>query len=185
VVLGYVVLTTAYSLVLKTLPLADVFTLAALYLMRLIAGGVATDTPISIWLLGFSSFLFLALALVKRSAELMAMSGSGIRRRGYTKQDEIVLQIMGIASSFASSLILMLYVDSEAATSAYPARPILYGIVPTMLFWQCRLWLFTVRGYMEDDPIVYASKDWVSWATFVVVLALSLTATFVELPLQL
>ncbi len=183
-VLGYVVLTTAYSFALKTRPLADVFCLAVLYSMRLIAGGVATDTPISIWLLGFSSFLFLALALVKRSAELIAMPASEIRRRAYTKQDVIVLQIMGIASSFASSLILMLYMNSEAVKSAYPARPLLYGIVPTILFWQCRLWFSTVRGYMKDDPIVYASKDWVSWATFVVVLALSLAATFVELPLQ-
>ena len=36
-------------------------------------------------------------------------------------------------------------------------------MVPLFLFWQCRLWLSTSRGYMHDDPIVYAAKDWVSW----------------------
>jgi hypothetical protein len=35
--------------------------------------------------------------------------------------------------------------------------------VPLILFWLCRIWLSTVRGYMHDDPIVYAAKDWVSW----------------------
>ena len=40
------------------------------------------------------------------------------------------------------------------------------GIVPLMLFWQCRLWMSTTRNYMHDDPIVYAARDWVSWAVF-------------------
>ena len=35
-------------------------------------------------------------------------------------------------------------------------------IVPLLLFWQCRLWLATARGFMTDDPIIYAAKDWVS-----------------------
>ena len=35
-----------------------------------------------------------------------------------------------------------------------------------MLFWQCRLWLSTARGYMHDDPIIYTARDWVSWVVF-------------------
>jgi hypothetical protein len=40
-----------------------------------------------------------------------------------------------------------------------------------MLFWQCRLWLSTARGYMHDDPIVYAARDWVSWIVAIALLA--------------
>ena len=43
---------------------------------------------------------------------------------------------------------------------SYWARTVL---VPLILFWQLRLWLSTTRGYMYDDPIVYAARDWVSW----------------------
>jgi hypothetical protein len=42
-------------------------------------------------------------------------------------------------------------------------RPTLaWGIVPLILFWQCRLWLVTMRGEMHHDPILYAARDWVS-----------------------
>jgi hypothetical protein len=41
-----------------------------------------------------------------------------------------------------------------------------------MLFWQCRLWLSTTRGYVHDDPIVYAARDWVSWVVFVMLVVL-------------
>jgi hypothetical protein len=36
-------------------------------------------------------------------------------------------------------------------------------LVPLVLFWQCRVWLATSRGQMNDDPIVFAARDWVSW----------------------
>jgi hypothetical protein len=45
----------------------------------------------------------------------------------------------------------------------YSRRELLWGIVPLLLFWQSRLWLSAWRGYVDDDPIIYAAKDWVSW----------------------
>ena len=46
-----------------------------------------------------------------------------------------------------------------------------------MLFWQCRLWLSTARGHMHDDPIVYATRDWVSWIVVGCIFALVAMAT--------
>jgi hypothetical protein len=69
----------------------------------------------------------------------------------------------GCSSAFASSVVLALFVQREATAEFYALPGLLWGIVPLMLFWQCRLWLSTSRGYMHDDPIVYASRDWVSW----------------------
>ena len=63
-VLGlYYVTTLAYSLRLKRAALVDVLTLAALYTMRIIAGAAAVSVVPSFWLLAFSMFLFLSLAL--------------------------------------------------------------------------------------------------------------------------
>jgi hypothetical protein len=59
--------------------------------------------------------------------------------------------------------VLALFVQNEANTASYASPGLLWGIVPLMLFWQCRLWLSTARGYMHDDPIIYAARDWVSW----------------------
>ncbi|MBC7159241.1 MAG: UbiA family prenyltransferase [Porphyrobacter sp.] len=62
-VLGiYYIVTLSYSLVLKRKLIIDVCTLAALYTLRIVAGGEATGTVLSEWLLAFSMFLFLSLA---------------------------------------------------------------------------------------------------------------------------
>ena len=63
-------LTTAYSFALKRMLLIDVLTLAGLYTVRVIAGAAATQIDVSFWLLAFSVFFFLSLALVKRFVEL-------------------------------------------------------------------------------------------------------------------
>ena len=59
--------------------------------------------------------------------------------------------------------MLGLCVDSRVAESIYRLPSIMWGLVPLSLFWQCRMWLSATRGYVDDDPIVYASKDWVTW----------------------
>jgi 4-hydroxybenzoate polyprenyltransferase/phosphoserine phosphatase len=169
VVCLYAALSTAYTLRLKELPLVDTFVLAALYTVRVIAGGVASGHPTSLWLLGFSAFLFLSLALIKRVSELTRLAAAmqkSAPRRGYRVQDLAMLQQLGCASSFASAVVLSLYVQSDVALTTYHLPQALWGAIPLLLFWQCRLWLATSRGYMHDDPIVYAASDRVSWATF-------------------
>src|SRR5258707_875901 len=70
VLIAYLALTTGYSWRLKQIPLLDVFCLAGLYTIRLVAGHEATGIAYSFWLLLFSMFIFLSLALVKRFIEL-------------------------------------------------------------------------------------------------------------------
>jgi len=163
----YATVSLAYSLLLKELPLVDVFCLAGLYSIRLFSGGVVTGYPVSLWLLGFAGFLFLSLAMVKRSAELHDLANhsgkAGPARRGYGGADLGMLKIMGVAGSFNSVLVLALYVQSDTASARYATPELLWWWIPLLLFWQCRLWLSTERGYMHDDPIVYSSRDWVSW----------------------
>lgn len=164
--LVYLLLSAGYNLRLKEQPLIDVFVLAALYTVRLFGGGEASGHAVSLWLLGFSSFLFLGLALIKRVSELQRMLAAGKRRvarRGYQAEDLGMLQMFGSASAFASAIVLSLYVQSELPRHIYGHPAMLWASIPLLLFWQCRLWLSTVRGYMHDDPIIYAARDWVSW----------------------
>ncbi len=164
-VAAYAAASTLYSIKLKELPLIDVFVLAGLYTGRIVAGGVASGHLVSLWLLAFSCFIFLSLAFIKRVAELQAMNGEDGRlgRRGYYRSDVVMLPIMGVAASFMSAIILALYVQDISRTAEYRQPLFLWATVPLLLFWQCRLWLSTTRGYMHDDPIVYAAKDRISW----------------------
>jgi 4-hydroxybenzoate polyprenyltransferase len=164
-VLLYVLASLAYAAKLKTMPLIDAFVLAGLYSVRLYAGGVATAHPESLWLLAFSGFLFLGLALMKRVVELRDLEQRGetqIGRLGYRSADLTILAGFGTAATFISSLVLALYVQSDAALALTYNRYALWAIVPLMLFWQCRLWLAVSRGYITDDPVVYTAHDWVS-----------------------
>ena len=168
VIIGlYAVLALLYSLKLKEKPLVDVFGLAALYSVRLFGGGIASDHPVSLWLMMFSSFLFLSLACIKRDAEMITVRESRLRRRGYRAGDRRMLEMMGVGATFVSSMVLGLYIQSDGNLGQWNHPQWLWAMIPLLLFWLCRLWLATSRGYMLDDPIVYASRDWVSQSVVV------------------
>jgi 4-hydroxybenzoate polyprenyltransferase len=180
VVALYAACSLAYSMTLKSFPLVDLFTLATLYSLRLIGGGVVTGHPVSMWLLAFSTFMFLSLAAVKRVSELQDVIKAprpGFTRRGYGGIDVAMVTMLGVASAFSSSIVLALYVQSRNVVPVTQHLELMWAIVPLMLFWQCRLWLATGRGYMHDDPIVYAAKDWVSWVTAACVVVVFLLST--------
>lgn len=77
VVVGiYVVNTTAYSLRLKQVPIFDILSVAAGFLLRAIGGGAATGVPLSNWFLIVASFGSLFIVVGKRFDEHRAMATS-------------------------------------------------------------------------------------------------------------
>jgi 4-hydroxybenzoate polyprenyltransferase len=162
VLLLYLVLTVSYSLVLKRLVLVDCLTLATLYTVRIIAGAAAVSVSLSFWLLAFSIFIFLSLALVKRYAELVVQSQegrSGAHGRGYLVSDASLLQTLGVSSGYISALVIALYLRSEDVVSLYSQPLAIWLLIPILLFWISWVWLKSARGEMHDDPIIFAAKD--------------------------
>ncbi|MGV8998263.1 MAG: UbiA family prenyltransferase [Parvibaculaceae bacterium] len=158
----YYGLTVAYSFELKRRALVDVFSLASLYTLRIIAGGVAAVVELSPWLLAFSVFIFLSLAIVKRVAELHTLHERGVNEpvgRGYHHGDIIMLEMLGVAAGYASVVVLSLYVSAPEARLLYAHHQLLWLFAPLVLLWISRVWLLTHRGEMHDDPIVFALKD--------------------------
>lgn len=70
VTVGYVVLTTSYSTALKHVAVVDLVAVAAGFVLRAIAGAVATDVPMSTWFVLCTSFGSLFIVTGKRYAEL-------------------------------------------------------------------------------------------------------------------
>jgi len=177
--LGYIVATTAYSFRLKQQVVVDVMLLAGLYTIRIIAGSAATGILPSFWLLGFSMFLFLCLAMVKRVSELQRANGAGqLAGRGYMAEDRVVLLALGSASGMVSVLILALYMQSDTMLAMYPAGSWLWLVPPVMLYWITRLWLKTNRNEIDDDPVVFAVRDWQSLMLLGVMGVVFLLATY-------
>jgi len=158
----YLLLTLTYSFSLKRLVLFDCLTLATLYTMRIMAGAAAVSVSLSFWLLAFSIFIFLSLALVKRYAELLVQSLEGknsVHGRGYLVSDAPLLQALGVSSGYISTLVIALYLRSENVMSLYTEPLAIWLLIPILLFWLSWVWLKSSRGEMHDDPIVFAAKD--------------------------
>jgi 4-hydroxybenzoate polyprenyltransferase len=145
--------------------LVDVFALAMLYTIRILAGSAATDVAPSFWLLGFSMFMFLSLALAKRYAEireLRARSESLVKGRAYIADDSIFVMASGVASGQLSILTLSLYLNDPNIAQRYSHPYGLWLLCPLLLYWLVRIWLKANRGELQDDPVVFAATDRIS-----------------------
>lgn len=176
----YLFLALAYLLFLKRKLLVDVLGLAALHTLRILAGNAAAGVPISSWLLAFSMFLFLSLALVKRYAELrITQDQSGLKKagRGYQAEDIEALSQLGMASGCTCALIMALYVDSAAVKQLYRHPELIWLVCPIILYQMARIWFLARRGQMPDDPLVFMIGDWRSQLMGLVVVAIMVAAT--------
>lgn len=165
-VLGaYYLMTLSYSLKLKRITMIDVVLLAGLYTVRIIGGAAAIGAPLSFWLLAFSMFLFLSLALVKRYTELVTMLGTGktnAHGRGYTVDDIPLIQSLGAAAGYICVLVLAFYINSPESFALYHRPQVLWLLCPVLLYWVSRVWMVAHRGAMNDDPVIFAVTDRVS-----------------------
>ncbi|WP_082767207.1 UbiA family prenyltransferase [Bosea sp. PAMC 26642] len=179
---AYLTLALLYLFFLKRKLLVDVLALAALHTLRILAGNAAAAIPLSSWLLAFSMFLFLSLALVKRYAELrITQDQSGLKKagRGYQAEDIEALSQLGMASGCTCALIMALYVDSAAVKELYRHPEIIWLVCPIILYQMARIWFMARRGQMPDDPLVFMIRDWRSQVIGAFVVAIMVAATLV------
>ena len=172
-VLGfYYVVTLAYSLSLKRRMAIDVIALAGLYTLRIVMGAMATGLALSFWLMAFSMFIFLSLALVKRYAELFHARQTGkpskTPGRGYFPEDLAMIAPLGAASGYLAVLVLALYINDGHALELYRRPEIIWLACPLILSWITRVWMLAHRGEMHEDPLVFATKDWKSVTTGII-----------------
>ncbi|WP_244138053.1 UbiA family prenyltransferase [Burkholderia sp. BCC0398] len=153
----YLILTTAYSWRLKSIVLLDVVVLSLLYTYRIVAGAVAAEIMVSRWLLAFSVFAFLSLALVKRCSELVFLrqsEKSATAGRDYRVGDLEVLWPFGIGASLAAVVVFGLFINAPETVARYTVPHLLWFVQIGLIYLFGRLWIATVRGTMHDDPIV-------------------------------
>jgi 4-hydroxybenzoate polyprenyltransferase/phosphoserine phosphatase len=175
---AYVVFTLAYSFTLKRRLILDALTLAVLYTLRIIAGAAAIGVDVTEWLLMFSLFIFVSLALLKRYIELSDASVGKIPGRGYMPTDIEVILSIGPTSGLMSVLVLALYINSPSVNILYRVPQVLWLLCPLMIYWICRIWFLAKRGEVNQDPIVFALTDKHSFAVaFLAALIMLLAST--------
>lgn len=169
VLVVYALVTIAYSFRLKRLALVDVFILAGLFSLRVIAGAEVIGAPPSTWLLTFVGLIFLSLALAKRYVEVSKLADkTEVAGRGYVVEDAPLLLAFGAASSFAAIMALAIYgllVEERVIQSGAT----LVAIASVLAAWSMRIWMKAVRKELDDDPVLFAIKDGVSVVCLIIV----------------
>ena len=102
----YVALQILYSAFLKHLPVVDLAMVASGFLLRAIAGGVATGIPLSQWFLLVAAFGSFFMVAGKRYSEMKAIGGEAGTRRSLTRYSESYLRF---AWMLAAVMVLISY----------------------------------------------------------------------------
>lgn len=171
IIFAYVLITFAYSIKIKLIPYLDVLLLTMLYVYRIFIGCITGGVDCSNWIIGFSFFLFLGLVLLKRYTEITTVGA----RRGYNKNDIILLQQAGISCSMISMLVFILYIENPKSLVTFHNLFPLWMMVPGFIFGYLRLWRAAFHKKMTDDPILYLFYD---RATQITILYLALCFTW-------
>lgn len=116
IVVAYLVLTIAYSLGLKHVAGLDLLAIAAGFVLRAVAGGVATDTELSAWFLAVTSTGSLLVVVGKRLGELVR-TGSDARRilASYSRQG---LERLAAASAAATVIGYLMWAGNGEVVPA-------------------------------------------------------------------
>jgi 4-hydroxybenzoate polyprenyltransferase len=101
----YVLLQLGYSLKLKQVVILDIFVISAGFVIRVVAGGLVIDVPISSWLLICTTLLALFLSMSKRRHELVLLEDKATNHRPILKEYSAYLLDQMIAVVTASTLI--------------------------------------------------------------------------------
>jgi 4-hydroxybenzoate polyprenyltransferase len=180
----YVAMTVPYSVVFKRHVVIDVIVLSLLYTLRIVAGGLAIGVEVSAWLLAFSAFVFLSLALAKRCSELIALAQVGqqvTHGRAYRAVDMAILRPLGVAAALAAIVVFGLFISAPETQARYETPGLLWLAACGVTYWMARMWIMTGRGEMHDDPLVYAITDRPSLLTALLLVATLLAAHSLDL----
>ena len=111
--------------------------------------------------------IFTSLAFGKRVWEfqrLRASNGKWVPGRGYQMVDIEAVRAVGVASGLAAVVVFCLYLNSELVSRLYRQWELLWLLVPVMLATGLRVsGYWTTRGAVQEDPVLFAAKDRVTY----------------------
>ncbi len=150
VIIAYLVLNIAYTFVLKHQPVVDIFTIAIGFVLRVYAGAMALDVPVSSWMFITTLCLALYLAAVKRRQELSQSGTDG--RKVLEKYSVSLIDRYAEMSATGALLFYSMFVMST--------KPELIITVPLVLFGLFRYWFVVEALDGGESPTDALLADW-------------------------
>jgi 4-hydroxybenzoate polyprenyltransferase len=151
-VAGYFLLNVVYSLWLKQAVIIDVMTIAASFVLRIVAGVFAIDVPLSEWLLICASLLALFLGFSKRRHELTLLeSNATIHRPVLQEYSPYFLDQMISLVTAATLICYILYTVADDTVSKFGSKNLLLT-VPFVLYGLFRYMYLVHQKKTGGDP---------------------------------
>lgn len=150
VISTYLLLNLAYTFVLKHQPVVDIFTIAIGFVLRVYAGAMALDVPMSSWMFITTLCLALYLAAVKRRQELCLSGTEG--RKLLEKYSISLVDRYAETSATGALMFYSLFVMS--------AKPGLIITIPFVLFGLFRYWFIVEVCEGGESPTDVLIADW-------------------------
>jgi 4-hydroxybenzoate polyprenyltransferase len=167
---AYIVLMIAYTVLLKNVVILDVFLIAAGFVLRVVAGGVAVGVALSSWLIICTTLLALFIALGKRRHEIVLLEGAAARHRPVLEEYSPYLLDQMISVVTASTVIAyILYTVSEETVRKFGTTNLIFT-TPFVLYGIFRyLYLVHHKGQggspeeliLRDRPLAGAILLWI------------------------
>ncbi|CAB5701107.1 phosphoribose diphosphate:decaprenyl-phosphate phosphoribosyltransferase [Delftia tsuruhatensis] len=157
VIAAYLVLNLAYTFALKHQPVVDIFTIAIGFVLRVYAGAMALDVPVSSWMFITTLCLALYLAAVKRRQELSLSGSKG--RKVLEKYSVALVDRYAEMSATGALLFYSMFVMSEKSE--------LVITIPLVLFGLFRYWFVVEALDGGESPTDALLVDWQLLATVI------------------
>jgi decaprenyl-phosphate phosphoribosyltransferase len=142
IVTSYLLLNVAYTFYLKHQPVLDIFTIATGFVLRVFAGAIAIDVPLSSWMFITTLSLALYLASIKRRQEL-TKSGDSARSVLQYYSVNLVEKYAEMAATCAI-LFYSLFIISD--------KPDMVYTIPFVLFGLFRYWFIVETKDSGESP---------------------------------
>ncbi|HEU4563857.1 MAG TPA: decaprenyl-phosphate phosphoribosyltransferase [Gemmatimonadaceae bacterium] len=174
--IAYFVLNVAYTFLLKEQVLLDVFSLAAFFLIRLLAGCVAIGVQPSVWLLLCGGLLALYLGFTKRRHELTLLGAGSAEHRSVLSHYSVAYldQMSGVLLAVTVVSYIMYTLTSDTAKHvgddalAYSTAFVLYGVFRYLYLVHQRNGGSPTKTLLTDRALIATVLLWVAYCGWVI-----------------
>jgi 4-hydroxybenzoate polyprenyltransferase len=148
---GYILLNIFYTFYAKNVVLLDIFSIAAGFMLRVIAGAYAINVEVSSWLLLTTMFLSLFLAIMKRRSELVLTADSthNSTRKVLTNYTVAFTDQMATISAAAVIICYALYTTSQRTIDIFKTEELIFT-TPFVVFGIFR-YMYLVYKYDQGE----------------------------------
>ena len=159
-VCAYFLLMTFYSYKLKEILFLDIFSIALGFVIRVVAGAIAIDVPVSIWLCLCMLFGALFIAVSKRFSEIWTNDQNFLYQRlvlerysKLSKKNSIIILAV------VMSITLILYILYTLSASNLPDNNAMILTVPLVIAGMGRYFYLVINSHLGEKPEIIVVKD--------------------------